>query len=483
MKRLTAAFAEEERRGLWLAFRLRLVALALVATYLAVVSPWPQVLYYHVLMLSFVATGALSLLPTRSRGVMMSAEWTRWAVPVADLAIVTFALVYPNPFGGDEWVTLPMRLRLDNMLYPLLVVALSTLSYSPRQVLWTGTVAVFFWGVAALWVVNSPGAKWIPLGEQQSVAVFTDPMSVIEQFVIKQGFLLLVVCCLLAGAVARSRAIALRQVKAERERTQLARYFSPNLVEQLADADRAVGEVRQQTVAVMFADIVGSTGLAEGLPPTAVIGMLRQFHDRMQAAIFDHQGTLDKYLGDGLMASFGTPDPGPRDAANALAAARAMIASVEQWSAERLALGHAGISLSVGLHWGPVVLGDVGGDSRLEFATVGDAVNVASRLETITRDLDADIIISRDFAEAVRSMVPDDEASALLDGFRPAQPQVLRGRSSPLEILARQRAREAVHPFRPAPIEARPRPGEGGAAARGEPGLKAAFGRAAGDSA
>ena len=127
----------------------------------------------------------------------------------------------------------------------------------------------------------------------------------------------LVVCCLLTGAVARSRAIALRQVKAERERTQLARYFSPNLVEQLADADRDLGEVRQQTVAVMFADIVGSTTLAEGEPPTAVIGMLRQFHERMQAAVFAHGGTVDKYIGDSVMAYWGAPVAQPDHAARA----------------------------------------------------------------------------------------------------------------------------------------------------------------------
>ncbi|MFO1184548.1 MAG: adenylate/guanylate cyclase domain-containing protein [Bauldia sp.] len=453
MERLNAAFAEEERRGLWLAFRLRLVALALIATYLAVVSPWPQVLYYHALMLSFVVTGALSLLPARGLPGAPAAEWTRWVVPVADLAIVTFALAFPNPFGGDEWITLPMRLRLDNMLYPLLVVALSTLSYSPRQVLWTGFVAVVFWAGATLWVANSPGTKFVPIGGLTS-EVIVDPMAVLAQLALKQGFLLLVVCCLLTGAVARSRAIALRQVKAERERTQLARYFSPNLVEQLADADRDLGEVRQQTVAVMFADIVGSTTLAEGEPPTAVIGMLRQFHERMQAAVFAHGGTLDKYLGDGLMATFGTPDPGPRDAANALACARAMMASLELWNAERAAAGQSGISLSIGIHWGPVVLGDVGGDSRLEFATVGDAVNVASRLETITRDFGADIIVSADLAEAVRAVVPAIEAAALLEGFESSDPQRLRGRNAPLEILARRRSAGTV---RPLPIDPRPR--------------------------
>jgi adenylate cyclase len=111
--------------------------------------------------------------------------------------------------------------------------------------------------------------------------------------VVQHALLLLIVAGLLAGAVNRSRALVLRQVKAERERTQLARYFSANLVEQLADADRPLGEVRTQTVAVLFADIVGFTSLGESLSPVDLIGLLREFHQRMQAAAFANEGTLE----------------------------------------------------------------------------------------------------------------------------------------------------------------------------------------------
>src|SRR3546814_9511924 len=87
------------------------------------------------------------------------------------------------------------------------------------------------------------------------------------------------------------------------------------------------------------------------------------------------------------MATFGTPEPGPRDAANALAAGRAMLRTVEEWNRERIAAGEPPIQLSIGIHYGEVVLGNIGSERRLEFAVLGDVVNVARRLETLTRDL------------------------------------------------------------------------------------------------
>jgi adenylate cyclase len=445
--RLAAAYAAEAYSGLRLAFRLRLVALLLIAIFLPIISDWPQVLYYHVLILGLVVINGLALIAgPRGAGTSL-AVWARWLAPLADVGLVTFALVYPNPLGGDAWVTLPMRLRLDNMLFLLLSVALATLTYSPRQVLWTGVAAAISWTVAALWVAAQPGVYlatglgvgWSAMKPPEQTAFFNDANRVLALVVLKQVFLLLIVAGVLAGAVGRSRALVVRQVRAASERAQLARYFSANLVDALADAERPLGIIRKQSVAVLFVDIVGFTGLSEAAPPEAVIGLLREFHQRMQGAVFAHQGTLDKYLGDGLMASFGTPYSGSRDAANALAAARAMAVALAAWNRIRQEQGESAIRIGIGLHWGPVVLGDIGGDNRLEFATVGDTVNVASRLEHLTRELGAEIAVSADLVGAVRATLPAAEAAGLFEGFVPAPPQALRGRNTALEILIRIR--------------------------------------------
>jgi adenylate cyclase len=123
--------------------------------------------------------------------------------------------------------------------------------------------------------------------------------------------------------IARVRDLDQRRLAAERARTNLSRYFSPNIVEMLAARDEPLGAVRRETVSVLFADIVGFTGMAESMTPEAVMSMLRQFHDRMTAEIFAYGGTIEKYIGDAIVAVFGLPQPGPEDAASALQAPNA----------------------------------------------------------------------------------------------------------------------------------------------------------------
>ena len=176
----------------------------------------------------------------------------------------------------------------------------------------------------------------------------------------------------------------LAQAAAERERANLARYFSPNVVEQLSHNDEPLKKISTQEIAVMFVDIVGFTSYAAARDPEEVIGTLREFHGLMEAEIFRHSGTLDKYLGDGLMATFGTPVVGARDASDALACARAMCVVLDQWNAERRQAGEPEIHAGIGIHFGEAVQGDIGAN-RLEYAVIGTAVNIASRLEAMTR--------------------------------------------------------------------------------------------------
>ncbi|MDA1072373.1 MAG: adenylate/guanylate cyclase domain-containing protein [Proteobacteria bacterium] len=208
-----------------------------------------------------------------------------------------------------------------------------------------------------------------------------------------------------------------------RERANLARHFAPTMVDEIASHDRMLEVVQRQDVAVMFADVVGFTRLAEQLAPEATVAVLRGLHRRIEKAVFDHGGTLDKFLGDGAMATFGTPRAGPRDAANALGAARAALDAVDKWNAKRAARGAAPVRLSVGLHYGSVVLGDLGSDRRLEYAVIGDTVNVAARIEHLTRELDARIALSEALVEQARDQGAD------LAGLEAVGAHDLRGRN------------------------------------------------------
>ena len=160
--------------------------------------------------------------------------------------------------------------------------------------------------------------------------------------------------------------------------------------------------------------------------------MLREFHGRMEHAVFAHSGTLDKYLGDGLMATFGTPHATPHDAANALACARAMVDAADSWSAQREQRGEAAVRVVVGVHYGPVVLGDIGGDNRLEYAVVGDTVNVAARLEELTRQLGVRVAASAETIDAARECEAANES--LLAQAHELGARTLRGRPGEIDV-------------------------------------------------
>ena len=236
--------------------------------------------------------------------------------------------------------------------------------------------------------------------------------------------------------IARLRDIDQRREAAERARTNLSRYFSPNFAAMLSERDEPLGAVRRQTVTVLFADIVGFTRMTENMAPEAVVTMLRDFHDRMTAQIFACDGSVEKYIGDEIFAVFGVPEPGPDDAANALKCAEMMLTSLDTWNGERRAADDAPLAIGIGLHHGPAVLGDIGSQHSLSFTVIGDTVNTASRLQGLTRDLKTPLVVSDAVVRAAAAAPPPDIAAAL-GRLHDQGEHALRGRSGAVRIWTR----------------------------------------------
>jgi adenylate cyclase len=236
--------------------------------------------------------------------------------------------------------------------------------------------------------------------------------------------------------VARLRELERQRAAAERARNNLSRYFSPNIVEILAAQDEPLGAVRRETVAVLFADIVGFTRMAETMAPEAVMSLLRLFHDRMTAQIFACGGTIEKYIGDAIVAVFGVPTPGANDAANALACADLMLKALDTWNTERALDGEAPLAIGIGLNYGPAVLGDVGSEHSMAFTVIGDTVNTASRLQQLTRALETPLVVGQPLIDAVRTG-PSHGAGPLLEQLRDGGEQTLRGRAGSIRIWTR----------------------------------------------
>jgi PAS domain S-box-containing protein len=229
----------------------------------------------------------------------------------------------------------------------------------------------------------------------------------------------------------------------ERARNNLSRYFSPNMVEVLAGADEALRRVRSHAAGILFADIIGFSLFISHEQPEEAFAVVREFHARMARIVFRYGGTLDKYIGDGLMASFGTPQPGPLDATHTLQCARAMTQEISDWNEERTARGEQRIRIAIGAHYGPVLLGDIGDERRLEFAVLGQTVNVASRLEGMTRQFGVPLVVSQDLIEAART---EDGIGALPEGFAAIGEHEVRGTASPVRLWTMQEPPPATRP-------------------------------------
>jgi adenylate cyclase len=226
-----------------------------------------------------------------------------------------------------------------------------------------------------------------------------------------------------------------RRAVAERARANLSRYFSPNIVEMLAAQDEPLGAVRRQTVAVLFVDIVGFTRMAEAMTPEAVMDLLREFHERMTAQIFACGGTVEKYVGDEILAVFGLPNASPDDAANSLRCAGLMLESLAGWNRERNAVGQLPLSVGIGLNYGPAVVGDVGSEQAMSFTVVGDTVNTASRLQSLTRSLNTPLVVS-DAVVAAASLKRPKVCIELQDKGE----HLLRGRTGAVRIWTSSRS-------------------------------------------
>lgn len=213
----------------------------------------------------------------------------------------------------------------------------------------------------------------------------------------------------LISAVAAQTAIAVENVRSherlareEVARANYGRFLPEYVVKQMLENPESfkLGGVLQ-TITVLFADIRGFTRISEHASPEKIVQLLNRYFSAMTDIIFAHGGTLDKYLGDGLMALFGAPTITPKDAANAIAAAVAMQRRMLSINDELREEGFPEIGIGIGLHTGEVTVGYIGSERRSEYTAIGDAVNTASRLESNAKA--GEILVSEVTAKAAHS--------------------------------------------------------------------------------
>lgn len=276
----------------------------------------------------------------------------------------------------------------------MFLVALSGLRYSQRVVVFAGSLAlvlhlvVFVPGVA-------PGLR-LPAAGLACVGLIGTT---------------LVVALLVGSLIGLHRESVLK--------ARLARFLAPELVEELASKPELLERQTERRLAtVLFTDIRGFTRLSEELPPDEVVRWLNRFLEEMTHAILEHRGMLDKYIGDSVMAVFGVPVASADHARRAVRSALDMRRRLEKLNLALVAEGGPMLEIGVGVHTGEVLVGAIGSSRRLEYTVIGDAVNVASRIEGLTRNYPADILISDATRNSAGPLVVDEIDTVQVKGRR-----------------------------------------------------------------
>jgi adenylate cyclase len=234
----------------------------------------------------------------------------------------------------------------------------------------------------------------------------------------------------LISAVAAQTAIAVENARAherlareEVARANYSRFLPEYVVKQMLENPESfkLGGV-SQTITILFADIRGFTRISEHAPPEKIVSLLNRYFSAMTDIIFAHGGTLDKYLGDGLMALFGAPTATPEDASNAINAAVAMQRRILGINQELRDEGLSEIGVGMGLHTGEVIVGYIGSERRSEYTAIGDTVNTSSRLESNARG--GEILLSDATAKAAHSRYK----------LKPREPITVKNREQPVVL-------------------------------------------------
>lgn len=229
---------------------------------------------------------------------------------------------------------------------------------------------------------------------------------------------------LLAFLAVSNAARASSAVERRFAQSALGRYLPRDIAQEIIDhPERLTLSGSKRQLYILFSDLEGFTQLSHQLPPEVVARLLNEYLDTLSAVVLEHGGVIDKYVGDAVVAFWGAPIARPDDGK------RAALAGYALWQAGETFRKQADPSLPpigktrVGLHYGEAVVGNFGGERRIQYTALGDAMNTAARLEAANKPLESSVMASREFAE-----------QSGLDWWRPMGRVILRGRARPVEL-------------------------------------------------
>ena len=303
---------------------------------------------------------------------------TRWFLTLSvimDMALLmgliwSFHIQYEQPAA--------FVLKVPTLLYVFIFIALRALRFDAFFVLLSGLIAAIGW-LFMLVVSLAEGTSEIT----RDFVLYITSTQILLGAEFDKIMSVLVVTLILALAIVRARRLLVRSVAEGAAAADLSRFFSPEVADQITQAEIRIepGHGELVEAAVLFCDIRGFTQLAAEQSPDALMTLLAEYAARMGNTIQGHRGSIDKYLGDGIMATFGAAPKSETWVADALQAVDELVIVSERWQKERRDSGQRPLEIGFAVATGPVVFGAVGDPNRLEYTVIGDAVNLSAKLE------------------------------------------------------------------------------------------------------
>lgn len=309
----------------------------------------------------------------------MTGQLRRWMLGltvVAEMAVLMFViwavhLQYEQPAQ--------FSLKSTQFVYVFILIALRALRFEPVWVVLSGLTAAAGWLVLLAYALAH--APHNPVTWDYVTALRTTQIHYGGEF--DKLLAIIVVTAVLALALGRARSLLARAVSGRQAVADLSLFFDDSVARRITQSEAGVmvGQGELRPAAILFLDLRGFTEASARLTPGELIALLGEYQGLLVPIIRDHGGSIDKFMGDGILASFGAVTPDPRHAARALEAVDAIMAAADAWRAGRRQAGRPAPDVGAGLAAGDVVFGIIGEGSRLEYTVIGEAVNLAAKLE------------------------------------------------------------------------------------------------------
>ena len=271
-------------------------------------------------------------------------------------------------------------LKEPALYFVFVIIALRGLSARPGDALLAGFLAAAGWLILLGYAVLEPGGRDLITDDH---VAYANSLGILIAAEAEKIVAILMASALVSVVVARSRRLLYSATAEHGAAEELSRFFSPEVARKIVSSDRGMklGEAEQRDAAVMFIDLRGFTRFSAVLPAHELIGLLREYQGIVVPIVERNGGSITTFLGDGIMATFGATRERTSYAADALRSTEQLLDELARWSATRKASGLTPLAVGIGVVAGPVTVGIIGVESRLEFGVIGDTTNRAAKLQ------------------------------------------------------------------------------------------------------